>query len=267
MKPLRIGSRGLLFAFQDPFLTNVYVIIGQERVYVIDTFLGMDSMKVVEQTLMDEGYSNLPVIVFNSHGDYDHYWGNAAFDDALVLGHRECRDRILAESEEALRVNSEQKKGEVIIKAPSQVFSSRISFPNDGITFFHTPGHTTDSSSCIDETDKMLFVGDNVETPLPYVYNTNIAQFSQTLKDYLEIDWDVMIASHAPPLYDKKLLYRNIEYLEGLKEWNLEISALTEDELHLHIHNISYLRQNLSMNDLSSAAKQHFKEMEKLNHL
>ncbi|MFW9814057.1 MAG: MBL fold metallo-hydrolase [Candidatus Thorarchaeota archaeon] len=217
MKLQKIGSRGLLFPFKDPFLTNVYVIIGTERVFVLDTFLGPESMTVVKETLHSEGHSDKPVVVFNSHGDYDHYWGNAAFEGALIIGHEECRTRILAESDEALQANDEQKKGEVIVKAPTLVFAKKLSFPIDGLTFYHTPGHTTDSASCYDELDKIIFVGDNVETPLPYVYNTDVGQFHDTLKSYLEIDWDVMVASHAPPLYDLSLLERNIEYLRSLR--------------------------------------------------
>ena len=263
MKAEKIGSRGFLFPFKDPFLTNVYVIIGAERVYVLDTFLGPESMEIVKQTIEDEGHGGRPLVVFNSHGDYDHYWGNAAFDSALIIGHEECRERIIAESETALIENQEQKKGEVIIKAPFVVFSERLSFPDDGFTFFHTPGHTTDSASCFDEEDKVLFVGDNVETPLPYVYNTDISQFHKTLKSCLEMDWDVMIASHAPPLYDRVLFERNIEYLEGLKNWSIELSTLTEDELHLHSHNLRFLEENLSKKSLTSKAKIHFEEMRK----
>ena len=202
-------------------------------------------------------------MVFNSHGDYDHYWGNAAFDQALIIGHEECRSRILVESEEALLANQEQKKGEVIIKAPYLVFTDRLSFPDDGLTFFHTPGHTTDSSSCYDEIDRVLFVGDNVETPLPYVYNTDVAQFHKTLRSYLEIDWNVMVASHAPSLYDRTLLERNIEYLNSLRDWSIDLSTLSEDELHLHTHNIKYLKENLSESKLNPAAVRHFEEMKK----
>ena len=266
MKAQRIGSRGLLFSFKDPFLTNVYVIMGTERVYVLDTFLGTESMEIVKQTIEDEGFKNQPLVVFNSHGDYDHYWGNAAFDQGFIIGHEHCRARILTEGEASLIEYKDHKRGEVIIKAPSTVFSDKLSFPDDGLTFFHSPGHTSDSTSCFDEEDKVLFVGDNVETPLPHVYNTDVSQFCKTLKSYLEIDWDVMIASHAPPLYDKTLLKRNIEYLESLHDWSADITTLTEDELHLHQHNINFLEENIDKTELSSAAKRHIAEMKKLKH-
>ncbi|MFW9806905.1 MAG: MBL fold metallo-hydrolase [Candidatus Thorarchaeota archaeon] len=264
MKVETIGNRGLLFPFKDPFLTNVYVILGNERVYVLDTFLGIDSMVFVKREIREQGYDDLPVVVFNSHGDYDHYWGNAAFEDALIIGHELCRERILKEHEEAFQANEEQKKGDVILKPPSLVFTQRLSFPGDEITFYHTPGHTTDSATCWDNVDKVLFVGDNVETPLPYVYNTDLGGFHSTLESFYRIfDWKVMIGSHAPALYNRNLLDRNIKYLESLKDWNIDLSSLTKDELHLHIHNIKYLAENIDNISLREKAELHLEEMKK----
>ncbi|MFW9894065.1 MAG: MBL fold metallo-hydrolase [Candidatus Thorarchaeota archaeon] len=266
MQIAKIGKRGLLFSFKDPFLTNVYVIVSRNWVFILDTFLGSQSMDIVKQELMNEGHSDLPTIIFNSHGDYDHYWGNASFGQSLIVGHDECRDRILAESDEALLANQEQKKGEVIIKAPSLVFSERLSFPDDGLTFFHTPGHTTDSASCYDEIEKILFVGDNVETPLPYVYNTDIDQFYRTLKSYYEIDWEIMIASHAPVQFDRVILDMNCEYLDNLRNWRVDLSKLEKEELHLHFHNIRYLEESLAEQDLTPEMKKHFDEVKEVNH-
>ncbi len=263
----KIGTRGLLFAFNDPYLTNVYVIIGKERVFVLDTSLGPEPMRIVTQTLEEEGYGSRPVVVFNSHGDYDHYWGNAAMKDALIIGHEQCRARILTEGEALLIKYKDHKRGAVIIKAPSLVFADRLRFTDESITFFHSPGHTIDSSSCFDEVDKVLFVGDNIESPLPYIYNTNVAQFSTTLKSYCDIEWKLMIASHDPPLSDRTLLEKNMEYLMNLQDWSIDLSTFSNNELHLHSHNVHFLEENLDQKEISSQAKQHFVEMKKVKHL
>lgn len=266
MQVEKIGSRGLLFSFEDPYLTNVHVIIGNERVFMLDTSLGSEPMEFAKKTLREKGYGNRPVVVFNSHGDYDHHWGNATIDSVLIVGHVYCRARILAEGEGALRKYMNHKRGDVTIKPPTVVFHKRLEFPEEGVTFFHTPGHTIDSSSCYDEIDKVLFVGDNIESPVPYVYNTNLTQYTKILESYREFDWEVMIASHDPPLHEDSLLEKNIEYVSSLRDWSTDLSKLTQKELHMHSHNIKFLEENLRKGNLSPAAKRHIAEMKKVKH-
>ncbi|MGY5864063.1 MAG: MBL fold metallo-hydrolase [Candidatus Thorarchaeota archaeon] len=266
MKVEKIGSRGLLFSFKDPYLTNVYVIIGKEQVFILDTSLGSEPMRFVKETLEKQDYEDRPIVIFNSHGDYDHYWGNAVFDDALIIGHLYCRSRILEEGKGALRKYKDHKRGDVVIKAPSLTFYKRLEFPDEGISFFHTPGHTIDSASCFDDIDKVLFVGDNVESPIPYVYNTNVGQFTKTLMSYRGIEWKVMLASHDSPIHDQILLERNIEYISNLQNWTVDLPELSEDELHLHAHNVSYLEKNLIESMLTPAAKRHIEALKKVAH-
>ena len=70
--------------------------------YVCDTFLGPDSMKDIARIIKDNGHHEKPVVVFNSHADWDHVWGNCYFEDAMIISHRECRNRMIAEWEEEL---------------------------------------------------------------------------------------------------------------------------------------------------------------------
>lgn len=50
----RIGSRGLLFTWMEPYHTNVYVTVGTRHVFVIDTFLGPEPMEAVKTKLAEE---------------------------------------------------------------------------------------------------------------------------------------------------------------------------------------------------------------------
>ncbi|MHA2151775.1 MAG: hypothetical protein ACXAAQ_07320 [Candidatus Thorarchaeota archaeon] len=75
-----------------------------------------------------------------------------------------------------------------------------------------------------------------------------------------------MIASHDPPLHDDSLLEKNIEYVSSLQKWSIDLSELTEEELHVHVHNIKFLKENIDKTNLSSAAKLHIAEMKKLKH-
>ena len=77
MKSQQIGSRGVLFTFQDgdsPMTgeTSVYLIEGRYRFYLCDTFLGNRSMSVVKNYIQETPRKDL--VIFNSHSDYDHIW-------------------------------------------------------------------------------------------------------------------------------------------------------------------------------------------------
>jgi flavorubredoxin len=81
MEITTIGSRGVVFTFDDLSTdeydspTNVYVINGKEHIFICDTFLGSDSMKGVTDYI-EKNFDEKPIIIFNSHYDYDHHWGN-----------------------------------------------------------------------------------------------------------------------------------------------------------------------------------------------
>ena len=75
----RIGERNLTIAFQEPFYTTVHLIFGDQRVYVCDTFLGPDSMEEIARIIKENGHQDKPIVVFNSHADWDHVWGNSKY--------------------------------------------------------------------------------------------------------------------------------------------------------------------------------------------
>jgi cyclase len=243
---LRISARGTLVSFDDPYFTNVYIIFADEFVFVLDTFLGDDPMQIIRNIISNAGCSEMPLVIFNSHADYDHYWGNGAFKKSIVTGHERCRARIISESAESLLKYAEHKRGHVEIVPPNLVFQKSLKFIDEEISFFYTPGHTIDSSSCFDERDGVLFVGDNVESPIPYLNHPNFEQYKRTLEAYLELDWKTIITGHDPSMEDANLIRQNIGYLRRFKDWNFDLSSMGKAMAHRHIeHNLVVLRDAL----------------------
>lgn len=260
----RIGSRGLLFSFEDPYYTNVHVILGENHVFILDTFLGNDSMKIVQNMIAEEGHAGKPIAVFNSHADYDHYWGNGAFKDALIIGHELCKARVLAEGEVSLVKYADHQRGEIELIPPNRIFQETLRFEDEGVKFFHTPGHTLDSSSCFDEKDGVLFVGDNVESPLPYLNHVNFDQYIQTLKSYLEFDWKYIITGHDPLLKGPELINRNIDYLQRFRDWSLDLDSFSVTELHHHVeHNLKTIKDELMKSEHKHLILKHLDELNK----
>ncbi|NHJ47735.1 MAG: MBL fold metallo-hydrolase [Asgard group archaeon] len=245
----KVGSRGVVFTFYDLSTenyycpTNVYVINGEEHIFVCDTFLGTDSMKGVIEYI-ESNFKRKPIVVFNSHYDYDHHWGNCAFQAEMILGHNKCKAKIDEQGQKDLEEYKKYIRGEVILTPPDKLFEKEIKFEVDQVKFFHSPGHTEDSSSCIDLKDMILFVADNVEDPVPYIRSNldGIKQYVKTLKDYLKLDWDTLIPGHGT-ITDKTLLLSNLEYLEAFPKLAkpFDLDEYGPQYYHIHLHNLSTL--------------------------
>ncbi|RLI57159.1 MAG: hypothetical protein DRP09_03935 [Candidatus Thorarchaeota archaeon] len=256
-----IDDRAIILSFTDPYYTNVGVIFGDSGyIYVLDTFVGTKPMAQVKKAIAEHGCGDTPRLVFNSHADYDHYWGNSSFHSALILAHELTRQRIAAESVQALVQYKEMVRGTVDIVPPTVTFSKMITFHEDGVTFFHSPGHTSDSSSALDVIAKVLFVGDNVESPYPYVNDLNFPEYITTLKHYLEMEWDWLVAGHDPVMKDDSLIFANIEYLEALSSWSLDIEDMRSEEFHRHLHNLETLAPILVQEGCDESAVRHYRE-------
>lgn len=263
MSSHRTGTRGVLVPFDDPYYTNVYMIFGDEHVFILDTFLGNDSMKIVNRLIENEGCKGIPIVVFNSHADYDHYWGNGAFKDALIVGHERCYQRIISEGEASLVKYADHQRGKIELLPPTHTFQEILKFEDEEVTFFHTPGHTLDSSSCFDERDGILFVGDNIESPIPYLNHANFDQYIQHLDSYLEISWKFLLTGHDPIMDKPDLIKRNIDYLQRFRDWNLDLDSFSVAELRRHEYNLNKIKDELMKSEHKHAVLKHLEELNK----
>ena len=79
------------------------------------------------------------------------------------------------------------------------VFEKELCFVEDKIKLFHTPGHTLDSISVLDEEEDILLIGDNVgdsiDDIIPSIYCEKDVYIS-TMRKYEEIDFDTCISGH-----------------------------------------------------------------------
>src|SRR5690348_9033793 len=76
----------------ETMVVRAALLLGRRRSLVIDTLLCPEDMAPLLAIVARHGR---PVVVVNTHSDWDHCWGNAAFPGAPIVGHRLCRERIL----------------------------------------------------------------------------------------------------------------------------------------------------------------------------
>lgn len=246
MKIKKVGQRGVLFTFFElnessyDCVTNVYVINGNSYFFICDTYLGPYYMKKVKEYL-ETNYGKKEYIVFNSHSHWDHIWGNSEFKDSIILSTEKCRSFIIEDGEEELNTHADQfAKEDIEIVLPNLTFEKRIIFEDEGIEFFYSPGHSEDSGSCYDFIDNVLFVGDNVDDPIPsYLCWTELDKYIETLREYLQVNADIIVQSHGDVL-DNYVIKGNIDYLTRLWEKE-EMEFETEEVLTKHLYNVRYL--------------------------
>ncbi|MHA1882252.1 MAG: MBL fold metallo-hydrolase [Candidatus Thorarchaeota archaeon] len=259
MKIERVEKRGVLFTFEKPITANVYVIMGDEFVFILDTYCGPTSMERVKQFLREEGQDDKQVIVFNSHADWDHIWGNCTFKSSIIIAHEKSRDRIQNEGEEILAKYAHYKTGEVVLVPANLSFEKRIIFEGEGVEFYYSPGHTVDSASCYDSKDRVLFVGDNIETPIPYVNNLEFETYIATLDEYLTRDSRAVIAGHDPVQRDDKLIRENRQYLVHFSNWDIDMEKMEELHRSQHLNNLSIIAEMVAGSVVKKTALEHYK--------
>ncbi|HBE73203.1 MAG TPA: Zn-dependent hydrolase, partial [candidate division Zixibacteria bacterium] len=124
---------------------------------------------------------------------------------------------------------------------PGLTYGSRLCFEDDGVEFFHTPGHTEDSSSCYDRVDGVLLAGDNVELPLPYLYWDKLGRYLETLEGYLKLGASRVIAGHHP-LVTGDIIGGNMEYLGDFGSGKAEKHRVGEGR-DTHARNMAVLER------------------------
>ena len=245
MKVQEIGTRGLLFTFDDPYKTNLYAMNGEKFLFICDTFLGPDSMNEVIVELKKKGFFPKPVIVFNSHHDYDHIWGNQCFKDSIIIAHELCLEKIEMIGKKDLDYYKDHMKGNVQLTLPNVIFKDRVFFEEEGVEFYHTPGHTEDSSSCFDHIDEVLFVGDNLETPLPYIRILDISEYITTLEEYLAREPMIILSGHDDVMFTDEVLKENLNYLKEFQEGAVNREKFTQKHNGIHFMNLQQIGELL----------------------
>lgn len=250
MKIDKIGSRGVFFTYEDgdaPISgnTSIYLINSEKRVFICDTHMGPISMKTIKKYLRDNGWDNKEIILFNSHSDWDHIWGNCAFEDVTIISHARARKRMQERGKYDLERLSRFHNGTIELKLPNLTFDSKIRFEEDEIEFIYAPGHTIDSSICLDRRDSVVFTGDLIEYPLPIFNHYDMQAYLNTLESIRSCSAEIILSAHSG-IVNERLLRDNIDYIKGLLRLDTELSCQKDEEwqsVHSYnVKNIMFLR-------------------------
>lgn len=210
----QIRNRGTLLTFDDDI--SLYLIHGFRSYILCDTHCGPESMDEIF-SFIDKKSESARMVIFNSHSDWDHIWGNCSFPGSIRIGHEICRRRMQERGELDLMQNSSQQRGAVVITLPNLTFSDRLTLEDEGIEFSYAPGHTIDSAVCYDCRDNVLYLGDLVEDPIPYLDAEDLDIYITTLRALQVHPAEVLITAHSG-VVTRDLITRNLSYIERVKD-------------------------------------------------
>jgi glyoxylase-like metal-dependent hydrolase (beta-lactamase superfamily II) len=198
MKIEKVKNRSILFtkSSEEGWNLNVHLIIGEKYNYIIDTGVGSSHLVSIMEYIKND---NKNIIVINTHHHWDHIFGNSFFKAGIIVAHKLCKEMIEHNWDDMSKKHKEYIKYNEEMYLPNLLFEHELCFEEDKIRIIHTPGHTVDSISVVDELDKVINVGDNlgdsVEELIPSIYCEK-EKYINTLLRYSQMDFDTCISGH-----------------------------------------------------------------------
>lgn len=169
-----VGDRVFVrrYAFYDQDITAV---LGGDAALVVDTRSTPAQAREILDDLADLGSPRVGIVV-NTHGHYDHAFGNSVFRPAAIWGHERCRT-MLERFGEAMRADVSHDVpdlaaglAEVVIDPPDRLFTDAATLDLGGREIrlaYLGRGHTdNDIVISIPDAD-VLCAGDLVENGAP----------------------------------------------------------------------------------------------------
>lgn len=214
----------------EPLHVNSWMVGGGERAVLLDTGCGIAPIRPVAESL-----TSLPLSVVNTHYHSDHTGGNHEFDEIVtheltaplielpVL--RESLDGFL---EHVRRLEDAARRYREIDREffhLLDVYTDPLPFPDDfdpaawsivptsatgtvvdgdrielggrALTVLHTPGHSPDGISLLDERNGILFPGDMVQTGPMYAQfeDSDLADFAASTRRLAELRDDIWVVA------------------------------------------------------------------------
>ncbi|MEH7840608.1 MBL fold metallo-hydrolase [Rhizobium laguerreae] len=212
------------------------VFVRTERFNVLIDTLGTPELCLTALDLLGEQTNARPLIVINSHMDWDHFWGNAAIAGrAPIIAHAATLDRLHDPSaREVLRHKASQDSRfrNVDLIGPDITFSGSMTLNGGDLTLelIHTPGHTPDHIAVWIPELRICLAVDAVEYPIPEVWSKNAGDLRlirSSLERIRDLNARLVIPAHGRT-HSPSAVDDNLAYFQALAD---RVGSLSESQL------------------------------------
>ncbi len=204
------------------------LFVGSETALLLDTGMGLGDLRAAVRSV-----TQLPLIVVNTHGHYDHCNGNSQFADCPVYMHEAdwtayryyCKpqNRIpVMNGAKMKKTGWNSTKTQNILPKDFDEYAYTHEAPVDlspledgmifdlgGITLevVETPGHTKGSCALLHRETKNLYIGDAANAHIVLcIFNAPVSEYIKTLNRLKALDFLQMRPAHDTNWYDKSVL-------------------------------------------------------------
>jgi len=231
--PSGIDPRVDIFRVQDE--VDVFVVRTERFVVLVDTTGTPGQCRQILDSIAAD-LARKPLIVVNTHADWDHVWGNSAVvDRGPIIAHEAAVTRLrAAEASQTLQTKraGSARFHEVELVEPTVTFRDSLEIHGGDLTLrlLHTPGHTDDHVAVWIPELRLCLAGDAAEDPIPEVTDPTPDNF-RSLRESLRKLHDLAPA-HVLPSHGETsspdLLSRNLAYFDTVAE---RVGALPATDL------------------------------------
>lgn len=222
-----------IYQIKDPMGVLTTLVIGKEKALLIDTAYGIGDLKTYISN-----FTNLPLIVVNSHGHMDHSCGNYQFDNIYISpkdfdlcklhNSRSWRNNNIDAARKNNLIDSAFDIENYLSKGTGKLVPLNENDVFDlgelTIQVINLEGHTMGSLGFLIKEDKLLVTSDAI---CPFVWlflpeSSPLSTYKKMLDRVVKMDFDGFLVGHGPGVILEK--ERMLEFLKVANELTIEKS-------------------------------------------
>lgn len=212
-----------ILVLRNDDLVDTFILVTEKYVVVVDTMINEETAVSLRNHAQAHLSPNRQLLVINTHADYDHAWGNQAFNTPII-GTTRCAEILRnTKTRERLEQMQEQEPdifNEVIPTPPTILFEETLTIDGGDLTLqlFATPGHTTDHISIYIPEINTLLAADAAEIPFPFASTSaGLPDMRNSLANLADYNAQTVLYCHAPVTIGAQLLQDNIAYFNKVE--------------------------------------------------